>query len=213
MKWKYEPQPVGRGARGRLLRCRQPRRRPSPTASIFFNTLDDQTVAVDAKTGKEVWRTRLGDINIGETITMAPLVVKGKVLVGKAAARSACAAGSPRSTQDGKIAWHAYSTGPDKDVLIGPDFKPFYDRTAARTSASPAGRRRPGSTAAAPSGAGSPTIPELDLIYYGTGNPGPWNPEMRPGDNKWTAGIFARDADTGEARLVLPVEPARPLRP
>ena len=46
--------------------------------------------------------------------------------------------------------------------------------------------------------------PELNLIYYGTGNPGPWNPDQRPGDNKWTCGIFARDADTGEARLVLP---------
>jgi PQQ-dependent dehydrogenase (methanol/ethanol family) len=41
--------------------------------------------------------------------------------------------------------------------------------------------------------------PELDLIYYGTANPGPWNAEMRPGDNKWTAGIFARRPDTGEA--------------
>ena len=49
---------------------------------IFFNTLDDQTVAVDAETGQEVWRTQLGDINKGESITMAPLVVKGKVLVG-----------------------------------------------------------------------------------------------------------------------------------
>jgi PQQ-dependent dehydrogenase (methanol/ethanol family) len=42
--------------------------------------------------------------------------------------------------------------------------------------------------------------PELDLIYYGTGNPGPWNPQQRPGDNKWTCGVFARDPDTGEAR-------------
>ena len=55
--------------------------------------------------------------------------------------------------------------------------------------------------------------PELDLIYYGTANPGPWNPEQRPGDNKWTAGIFARDPDTGEAQLVLPDQPARPVRP
>ncbi len=41
--------------------------------------------------------------------------------------------------------------------------------------------------------------PELNLIYYGAANPGPWNPEVRPGDNKWTSGMFARDADTGEA--------------
>jgi hypothetical protein len=42
--------------------------------------------------------------------------------------------------------------------------------------------------------------PEADLVYYGTGNPGPWNPEQRPGDNKWTSGMFARRPDTGEAR-------------
>ena len=47
--------------------------------------------------------------------------------------------------------------------------------------------------------------PDLNLIYYGTGNPGPWNPDQRPGDNKWTAGIFARDPDTGAGPLVLPV--------
>ena len=49
---------------------------------IFYNTLDDQTVAVDANTGKQVWKTQLGDINKGESITMAPIVAKGKVLVG-----------------------------------------------------------------------------------------------------------------------------------
>ena len=53
--------------------------------------------------------------------------------------------------------------------------------------------------------------PELNLIYYGTGNPGPWNPEQRPGDNKWTCGIFARDADTGEAVWFYQMSPARPL--
>jgi glucose dehydrogenase len=42
--------------------------------------------------------------------------------------------------------------------------------------------------------------PALNLIYYGTANPGPWNPDMRPGDNKWTAGVFARNPDTGQAR-------------
>jgi len=42
--------------------------------------------------------------------------------------------------------------------------------------------------------------PDLNLIYHGTGNPGPWNADLRPGDNKWTAGIFARDIDTGAAR-------------
>jgi lanthanide-dependent methanol dehydrogenase len=48
---------------------------------------------------------------------------------------------------------------------------------------------------------------ELDLVYYGTGNPGPWNPEQRPGDNKWTSGVFARKPDTGEAVWYYQVSP------
>ena len=105
----------------------------------------------------------------------------------------------------GKVVWTAYSTGPDTDVLIGPDFKPFYDegtRQGPRRHDLAAGRR--GRSAAAPCGAGSPTIPSSNLIYYGTANPGPWNPEQRPGDNKWTAGSSPAIPTPGEARLVLP---------
>ena len=100
----------------------------------------------------------------------------------------------------GKIAWRAYSTGPDKDVLIGPRFKPFYAAGPRQ------GPRRQDLAAARHWKIGGGTVwgwisydPELNLIYYGTGNPGPWNAEQRPGDNKWTCGIFARDPDTGEA--------------
>ena len=49
--------------------------------------------------------------------------------------------------------------------------------------------------------------PELDLIYYGTANPGPWNPDQRPGDNKWTSGLFARDPATGQARWFYQFSP------
>src|SRR5882724_204103 len=126
LKWKYEPKPVS-AAQG--VACCDVVNRGAAYADgkIFYNTLDAQTVAVDAATGKEAWRTRIGDINQGESITMAPLVVKGKVLVGISGGEfgirgrlTALDAGS------GKIAWRAYSTGPDRDVLIGDRFKPFY---------------------------------------------------------------------------------------
>ncbi len=100
----------------------------------------------------------------------------------------------------GAIAWRAYSTGPDEEVLIGPDFQPFYEQDRGENL---------GVTTWPPDAwrVGGGTVwgwicydPDLNLIYYGTGNPGPWNPEQRPGDNKWTAGIFARDVDTGQAR-------------
>jgi len=175
---------------------------------LFFNTLDGQAIALDAKSGKELWRTKLANIDLGETITMAPLVVKGKVLVGNSGAelgvRGWLAALDAKS---GKVVWKAYSTGPDKDVLIGARFKPFYSSDQGKDL---------GVKTWPPNAwkIGGGTVwgwisydPKLNLIYYGTGNPGPWNPDQRPGDNKWTAGIFARDADTGEARWFYQFSP------
>jgi hypothetical protein len=94
---------------------------------VFFNTLDDSTIALDAETGKMLWQTKLGDINTGETITMAPLVVKGKVLVGDSGGELGVRGWlTALDVNTGKIVWRAYATGPDKEVLIGPGFHPFY---------------------------------------------------------------------------------------
>jgi outer membrane protein assembly factor BamB len=96
---------------------------------IFYNTLDGNVVAVDAEKGTEVWKTKVGDINMGETMTMAPLVVKGKVLVGNSGGEYGVRGWlKALDASNGKVQWTAYSTGPDKDVLIGPNFKPFYDQ-------------------------------------------------------------------------------------
>jgi PQQ-dependent dehydrogenase (methanol/ethanol family) len=167
---------------------------------LFINTLDMQTIAIDAASGRELWRTKLGDITHGETMTMAPLVVKGKVLVGNSGGELGVRGWlTALDAATGKVAWRAYSTGPDKDVLIGPSFKPFYakDRgTDLGVSSWPGGAWK----------IGGGTVwgfvsydPELDLVFYGTGNPGPWNPEQRPGANKWSSGLFARRPATGEA--------------
>jgi glucose dehydrogenase len=81
LKWKYEPNPAA-AAQG-VACCDVVNRGAAYTdGKIVFNRLDVQTVAVDANSGKEIWKTKLGDINRGETITMAPLIVKNKVLVG-----------------------------------------------------------------------------------------------------------------------------------
>lgn len=168
---------------------------------IHYNALDGFSVAVDASTGKEVWKTKLGEFTNGETITMAPIVVKDKVLVGNSGGEMGVRGWlTALDAGIGKIVWKAYSTGPDADVLIGPNFKPYY----------PSERGKDLGVSSWPPeqwkiGGGNvwgwiSYDPESNLIYYGTGNPGPWNPDIRPGDNKWTAGIFARDADTGEAR-------------
>jgi len=207
LKWKFEPNP---DARSQGVACCDLVNRgvAYSDGKIFMNTLDGQSIAVDAATGKEVWRTRLGDITKGETITMAPLVVKDKVLVGNSGGelgvRGWLVALDARS---GKEAWRAWSTGPDSDVLIGPDFKPFY---AADRGKDLGVKTWPGQAWKIGGGNVWGWIsydPQADLIYYGTANPGPWNPEQRPGANKWTAGIFARSPSDGQARWFYQYSP------
>ncbi|HUP08816.1 MAG TPA: methanol/ethanol family PQQ-dependent dehydrogenase [Caldimonas sp.] len=199
LKWKFDPKgdPSARG-----VACCDHVNRGAAYADgrIFFNVLDNQTIALDATTGQELWRTKLGDILRGETMTMAPLVVRDKVLVGNSGGELGVRGWlTALDAKTGRIVWRAWSTGPDTDVLIGPSYKPYY----------PQYRKKDLGVTSWPGGAwkiGGGTVwgfvtydPKLDLVYYGTGNPGPWNPEQRPGVNAFTSGIFARKPDTGEA--------------
>ena len=199
MRWKYEPQPVP-AAQG--VACCDTVNRGAAYADgvVVFNTLDMQTVAVDARSGHLRWTTKLGEISRGETMTMAPLIVKDKVLVGNSGGELGVRGWlTALELKTGKVAWRAYSTGPDRDVLIGPRFKPFYaaDRAVdlGVSTWPPEAWRIGGGTV----WGWISYDPDLDLIYYGTGNPGPWNAAQRPGDNKWTTTIFARRPDSGEA--------------
>ena len=199
LKWTYKPQPLS-AAQG--VACCDVVNRGAVyyDGKIIYNLLDAHTVAVDARTGKEVWRTRVGDINRGESITMAPLVVKDKVLVGNSGGEFGIRGWlTALDAKTGKLAWRAYTTGPDHEVLIGSRFKPFYPLDRGTDLGV---KSWPGDSWKYGGGGVWGWIsydPELNLIYYGTANPGPWNPDLRPGDNKWTAGVFARDPDTGEA--------------
>jgi PQQ-dependent dehydrogenase (methanol/ethanol family) len=199
VKWKFDPKPDV-SAQGVACCDLVNRGVDYADGRVFFNTLDAQTIALDAASGRELWRTRLGDIGRGETMTMAPLVVKGKVLVGNSGGELGVRGWlTALDAATGRIAWRAWSTGPDKEVLIGASFKPFY----AQDRGSDLGVSSwPGTTWKIGGGNVWGFLsydPDLDLLFYGTGNPGPWNPEQRPGANKWTSGIFARRPDTGEA--------------
>src|SRR3954466_7140041 len=117
LKWKYEPKPIA-SAQGVACCDVVNRGAVYDSGTIFYNTLDNRTVALDAATGKEKWVATLGDINKGETITMAPLVAKGMVFVGNSGGELGVRGWlTALNTSDGKIAWRAYSTGPDKDIL------------------------------------------------------------------------------------------------
>ena len=206
-KWVFKPKPA---AASQGVACCDVVNRGAvyDAGKIFFNTLDGQTFAVDADSGRMVWRTQLGDIQKGETITMAPLVAEGKVLVGNSGGEMGVRGWIAALDEgSGKIAWKAYNTGPDKDVLIGPDFHPFYamDRgtdLGVKSWTPDAWKIGGGNVWGWIS-----YDPELHMIYYGSGNPGPWNPDQRPGDNKWTTGVFARDVATGKARWFYQTTP------
>ena len=208
LRWRYEPLPA-LAAQG--VACCDVVNRGAAYASgrVFYNTLDVHTVAVDAETGEELWKTKLGDINIGESMTMAPLVVNDLVLVGNSGGEFGVRGWlKALSTETGDVVWTAYSTGSDEEVLIDHEtFRPFYEADREPDlglSTWPPDQWR--------LGGGNvwgwiSYDPELNLIYHGTGNPGVWNPALRPGDNKWTASIFARDAATGYARWAYQFTP------
>jgi PQQ-dependent dehydrogenase (methanol/ethanol family) len=199
-KWSYKPKNLDQSAKG--IACCDWVNRGCAFANgkIFFCTLDGRTAAVNAETGEEVWITQVTDMKRGESITMAPLVVKNKVLVGDSGGEFGVRGSlTALDSETGKIAWRAYHTGPDKECLIGANFHPFYKMDQGQdlgvSSWPPDAWKIGGGTV----WGWLSYDPEADLIYYGTANPGPWNPEQRPGDNKWTCGLFARKPDTGEA--------------
>jgi PQQ-dependent dehydrogenase (methanol/ethanol family) len=199
VKWKFEPKPK---AEAQGVACCDVVNRGAAYADgrVFINTLDNQTIALDAATGRELWRAALGEIRRGETMTMAPLVVRDKVLVGNSGGELGVRGWlTALDAATGRVDWRAYSTGPDADVLIGPAFHPFYAKDRGQDAGvhtwPPEGWKIGGGTVW-----GWVTYdPELDLVYYGTANPGPWNPEQRPGANLFTSGVFARKPSTGEA--------------
>jgi lanthanide-dependent methanol dehydrogenase len=175
---------------------------------ILMITLDAQVIALDASTGKELWKAKNGDPAKGETMTGAGLVIGDKFIVpisgGEFGVRGHVTA---YNINTGQQVWRAYSTGPDEEMLLGPDFNaahPEYGRTGegTKTWQGDAWQQGGGTTW------GWYTYdPQLNLLYYSTGNPGTWNPTQRQGDNKWSMTIWARDPNTGMAKWAYQMTP------
>jgi PQQ-dependent dehydrogenase (methanol/ethanol family) len=200
VKFIYEPHPDPRAVG---IACCDVVNRGAVYADgkIIYSLLDGHVVAVDAETGAEVWRTKLGNINIGETLTAAPLLVKNKVIVGNSGGELGVRGWvAAVDVGTGKELWRAYNTGPDADVLIGPDFHPFYAKDQGKDLGQTSWRGDQWKLGGGTVWGYMSYDPETNLFYYGTGNPGVWNADLRPGDNKWSSTIFARDGDTGQAR-------------
>jgi PQQ-dependent dehydrogenase (methanol/ethanol family) len=211
IRWKYEPKqdptviPV--------MCCDTVNRGLAyANGKIFLQQADTTLVALDAKSGNELWKVKVGDPKIGETTTNAPHVFKDKVLTGisggEFGVRGRIAA---FDINTGKQVWKAYSTGPDNELMVDP----------AKTMTWTDGKMAPiGANSSLKSWQGDQWKlgggttwgwysydPATNLVYYGTGNPSTWNPRQRPGDNKWSMTIFARDLDTGMAKWAYQMTP------
>ncbi len=197
LKWKYRPD-VNSNALGMACCDAVNRGAFYADGKIIYNLLDGHTVAIDAASGKELWKTQVADLRSGETITMAPFVVKGVVIVGPAGGELGIHSWlKGLDLQSGRVLWTARNAGPDSEVLARPEsFHSFYDKgddLAAHSWPNEAAWK----TGGGPVWGWISYDPQLDLIYYGTGNPGPYNPEQRQGDNKWSCSVLARRPEDG----------------
>ena len=198
LKWKYRPENAQQAVG---IACCDVVNRGAAYADgkIVYNLLDGHTVAVDANTGEQLWRTKMGEINKGETITMAPLIVKNHVIVGSSGGEMGIRGWvAALDLATGKEQWRAYNIGPDADIKAGKRFKAFYPQDNGVNIGATSWPGNSWKIGGAAVWGWISYDPELNLIYHGTSNPGPWNGQQRPGDNKWAAAIIARDADTGE---------------
>ena len=196
LKWKYRPD-VQASALG--IACCDAINRGASYADgkIIYNLLDGHTVAIDAATGREVWKTQIAELSEGETTPMAPFVAGDRVIVGPSGGEFGIRGWvKGLDLRTGRIVWTAYNAGPDSEVLAKPGtFKPFYEKgTELALSSWPEGAWR---RAGVPVWGWLSFDPVLDLFYYGAGNAAPYNPEQRTGDNKWASSALARRPEDG----------------
>ena len=169
---------------------------------IFKNLLDGHLVAMDAKTGETIWSLENADNKVGATETQAPYVVKDLVITGSSGAELGVRGYiTAYDVRTGEQKWRAYETGSDESMLIGKDFNihnPQYGTSGLGLATWQGDTWKIGGGT---NWGWYAYDPKENLIYYGSGNPSPWNATMRPGDNKWTMTIFGRDASTGQAKF------------
>jgi PQQ-dependent dehydrogenase (methanol/ethanol family) len=179
---------------------------------IFLQQADSNLVALDAKTGKVVWSVMNGDPKVGAVNTNAPHIFKDKVITGISGGEWGVRGYiSAYDIKTGKMVWRGYSTGPDEEMLIDPQntttwmdgkVQPVGADSSLKTWKGDQWKIGGGTTWGWYS-----FDPELNLMYYGSGNPSTWNPAQRPGDNKWSMSVWARDVDTGKVKWVYQMTP------
>ncbi|MGI9506142.1 MAG: methanol/ethanol family PQQ-dependent dehydrogenase [Geminicoccaceae bacterium] len=205
--WKYEPKqdpdviPV--------MCCDTVNRGPAyADGVIYLHQADTTLVALDAMTGEVKWSVANGDASKGETGTSAPMVIGDKVLVGISGGEFGVQGHmTAYNVADGSVAWRAYSTGPDDQTLMDPENTTHLGEPVGVDSGTATWEGDQWKIGGGTTWGWMSYDPELNLVYYGTGNPSTWNPAQRPGDNRWSMTIMARDPDTGMAKWVYQKTP------
>ncbi|HEY8065566.1 MAG TPA: lanthanide-dependent methanol dehydrogenase XoxF5 [Methylosinus sp.] len=175
---------------------------------IFLAQADTTLVALDAKSGKLVWSVKNGDPSKGATSTAAPHVMKDKVFVGIAGGEFGVRGSiTAYHIKDGSLAWRGYSEGPDSEVLLDPEKTTYLGKPVGKDSSLKTWEGDQWQIGGGTTWGWYSYDPELNLVYYGSGNPSTWNPKQRPGDNRWSMTIWARDLDTGVAKWVYQMTP------
>ncbi len=159
---------------------------------FIFGTLDAQIVALNQETGKVVWKEKIDNFKDGYSNTAAPIIVKGKVITGVSGGEFGIIGRvEARDAKTGKVVWIRPTVEGHMGTLNGKD-----NGITGKTNAT-----WPGDlwkTGGAATWNGGTYDPEVDLIFFGTGNPAPWNAHMRPGDNLYSTSTVAIDPDTGK---------------
>src|SRR6478609_520092 len=175
---------------------------------IFLHQADTTLVALDAKTGQVAWSSKNGNPGKGETGTSAPLVVKDKVLIGISGGEFGVQCHvTAYDLKSGKQVWRAFSEGPDDQIMVDPEKTTDLGKPVGKDSSIKTWQGDQWKIGGGCTWGWMSYDPALNLVYYGSGNPSTWNPKQRPGDNKWSMTIWARNPDTGMAKWVYQMTP------
>ncbi len=207
IKWKYEPKqdpdviPV--------MCCDTVNRGVAyADGKIFLHQADTKVVALNADDGSVEWEVTNGDPSIGETNTATVLPVKDKVIVGISGGEFGVRGHvTAYNMSDGSQAWRAYSMGPDEDILVDPENTTHLGEPVGENSGTNTWEGDQWQIGGGTTWGWYSADLEENLMYYGTGNPSTWNPSQRPGDNRWSMTVMARDIDTGEAKWFYQMTP------
>ncbi|MDU9006628.1 methanol/ethanol family PQQ-dependent dehydrogenase [Sedimentitalea todarodis] len=207
IKWKYEPKqdpdviPV--------MCCDTVNRGVAyAEGKIFLHQADTTVVALNAESGEVEWSAVNGDPAKGETNTATVLPVKDKIIVGISGGEFGVQGHvTAYNIETGEREWRAYSVGTDDQLLVDPEKTTHLGKPIGKDSSIKTWEGDQWKIGGATTWGWYSYDAELDLIYYGSANPSTWNPAQRPGDNRWSMTIMARDPDDGMAKWFYQMTP------